>query len=112
VKDLGSLTASEVIEVGMIRVDPRVRSVWAGGGRVPLTAAEYAVLVRLAGTPGVVRSRAELMTLLGYVEPSPLNRTLDVHISRLRRKLGAAGKQIMTVRGEGYLLLQGDPAAA
>ena len=75
------------------------------GQRVDLTPKEFELLAALAGTPGRVFGREELLDLVwgedGFVEP----RTVDVHVARLRAKFTAAHLPITgveTVRGVGY----------
>jgi len=79
--------------------------VWRGGEEVVLTGTEFSVLeqlVRAART--VVRRDALFREVLGR-RPAAFDRSLDVHVSNLRRKLGAlpdGGERIKTVRGLGY----------
>jgi two-component system phosphate regulon response regulator PhoB len=83
------------IELDLPRFEVKVR-----GERVELTRTEFRILQFLCGKPGRVRARAEI---LEFVEGGPsLDRTVDVHIASLRRKLGAEGELIETVRGVGY----------
>ncbi|MGH8185280.1 MAG: winged helix-turn-helix domain-containing protein, partial [Steroidobacteraceae bacterium] len=58
----------------------------------------------LARDAGHVVSRDQLMGAVCRREASPLDRSLDVHISHLRRKLQRHGSQILTIRGVGYML--------
>ena len=103
-QDGGSAARSpEVIAVGDIRVEPGVRSVFVDGAQVKCTSVEYGILERLARAAGHVVSREELMLAVCEREPTPLDRALDVHISRLRHKLQHRGGNIVTVRGVGYM---------
>ncbi len=92
--------------VGDLRMEPGSHSVYIDGGLLPLTAAEYLVLevlVELAGQ--VVHKDAVARHALGR-RVMPQDRSIDVHISNLRKKLGplADGRQrIKTIRGRGYL---------
>ena len=73
--------------------------------RVPLTTAEFDVLWCLARSPGRVRSREELLQEAAERGFESFDRTVDVHISALRKKLGddpRAPRLIETVRGVGY----------
>ena len=69
---------------------------------VPLSRTEYRILVLLANTPGRVFNRRQIIDAsLGVASPST-DRAIDVHICNLRRKLGACGDRIETVRGMGF----------
>jgi DNA-binding response OmpR family regulator len=94
----------EILEVGRVRLVPTARLVQVGGAEVTLTAMEYDVLECLARAAGRVVPRDELMAAVWRRPASPLDRALDVHVSHLRRKLGDEGRQILTVRGVGYML--------
>jgi two-component system response regulator CpxR len=95
--------------VGDLELDPGAREVRRAGEPVELTGLEFAILERLARDAGqVVRREALYREVLGR-RPSSLDRSLDVHLSALRRKLGAAaggGERIKTVRGVGYQYLR------
>lgn len=73
------------------------------GASVPLSPVESRLIEALLGRLGAVVSRADLMDAVWPDERPPRN-ALDVHISRLRRRLPEAGLAITTVRGRGYLL--------
>ena len=94
----------EMIAVGEIRIDPCARSVTVDTIPVKCTSVEYGILERLARAPGRVVTREELMRTVLERTASPLDRALDVHVSRLRRKLHHRGQAIITVRGIGYML--------
>ena len=74
------------------------------GAEVPLTAREWGVLEMLASRRGRVVSRDELLETLWGEHSSEASASLDVIVSRLRRKLGDAAERcrVSTVRGEGY----------
>lgn len=93
---------SAVIEVGSLEVDTARRRVTAAGVEVALTAREYALLEYLAVHRGEVVSRTELYEHLFDEEESSLSNLLDVHVSNLRKKLGA--EVITTRRGHGYCI--------
>lgn len=92
--------------VGDLRIEPGSHSVFLDGDLVPLTAAEYLVLEALVELAGqIVHKDAIARHALGR-RVLPYDRSVDVHISNLRKKLGplADGRQrIKTVRGQGYL---------
>ena len=90
-------------EYGDLRVEPSQRRIFQGDQPLDLTATEYEVLrVLLAHTGSVVRKTDLMQWALGR-RLAPYDRTLDMHISNLRRKLGCDGEpRIETVRGLGY----------
>lgn len=98
------LTRSDVIEVGPLVVDVVGRSVEVEQQRVELTRVEFDLLVALARRPGAAVSRAWLAEHVLDPDREGGERTLDVHVSRLRKKLGAAGANVATVWGVGYRL--------
>lgn len=100
----GAQGGPDTIVVGDVCIAPRTRSVTIEDVPVKCTSVEYAILERLARDGGRVVSREELMLTACDREPSPLDRALDVHISRIRRKLQQSGAEIVTVRGTGYML--------
>jgi DNA-binding response OmpR family regulator len=76
-----------------------------GGAEVPLTAMEFDLLLLLAARPGQVLSRESLLALAHGKEAEPFDRSIDIRITRLRRKLEqdpANPVLIRTVRGQGY----------
>jgi DNA-binding response OmpR family regulator len=82
------------------------RATWrvvARGARVDLTFQEFALLDRLASAPGRVFTRPELLERVWGSAAGLQTRTVDVHIHRLRRKLGPLGERIATVRRVGYV---------
>jgi DNA-binding response OmpR family regulator len=89
--------------VSGVTVEPALRRVSIDGRALDVTSLEYELLHYLVRGAGRIVSRYELMTMLLQREPSPLDRSLDVHISRLRKKLGDRRQLIQTVRGAGYI---------
>jgi len=93
--------APDVLELAGIRVDKRSHQVTQNGQPLPLTLTEFRLLEALMKQPGRAFTRHDLMeATIG--DAIVLERTIDVHIKSLRRKLGAAGQHIETVRGVGY----------
>ena len=96
------------ITVGELRVNLRRREAWLGEQPLKLTNAEFVILVTLMRSPGDVVSREALTrTALGR-QLLPDDRSLDTHISNLRRKLGSeadADVLIRSIRGSGYVLV-------
>jgi DNA-binding response OmpR family regulator len=96
-------TASpEVIKSGKIVIDSSRRTVTVGGKPVALTATEFNLLKSLAEKEGRVISREDLLSLARGDEVAVMDRTVDVHVAALRKKLGKQGDMIETVRGVGY----------
>ena len=92
------------ISTGGVDVDPRTREVWRQGERIEVTSIEFDILEFLIRSAGRTVSRDELTAILHQRESTPYERSLDVHISHLRKKLEGADRTfIHTVRGAGYL---------
>jgi len=92
----------EVIRRGQMSIDTSRREVICGGKTIILTATEFRLLQFLADHPGRVFSRSHLIDGALGQDVSVLDRTIDVHITGLRKKLGDCGEWIETVRGFGY----------
>jgi len=89
-------------------IDLLKREVLAGTQAVVLTSVEYKLLIALARTPGKPLSRTELSEAVQSGGYKPLDRTVDVQVARLRRKLAEAApgqEWIDTIRGEGYVFI-------
>jgi two-component system, OmpR family, alkaline phosphatase synthesis response regulator PhoP len=97
-------TASTVIKRGELTIDLNRREVICENKSIVLTASEFRLLHFLAMHPGQVFSRSELIDGALGREVSVVDRTIDVHITGLRKKMGACGEWIETVRGFGYRL--------
>jgi DNA-binding response OmpR family regulator len=94
-----------VLEHGDLVVDTARHDVTVGGRSVSLTAAEFRLLTALLEAGGRVLTRDQLMDAVYGIDELVLDRTIDVHIGRLRDKLGddaAAPRYIATIRGVGY----------
>ncbi|MCA9607639.1 MAG: response regulator transcription factor [Myxococcales bacterium] len=102
----GASAGDDTIRVGRLHIDPRDRSVTLGGERVALRPTELALLESLARRAGRAVARS---TLVEEALDAGNERTLDVHVSRLRRKLGERGPRIDTVWGIGYRLREDEP---
>ena len=92
-------------EVGDLRIDPRRREAYLADRRLELRAREFDLLAALARDPGVVLTRDALLEDVWGTDFPGETRTIDVHVAELRKKLGAAGPPIETVRGYGYRLV-------
>jgi two-component system alkaline phosphatase synthesis response regulator PhoP len=93
------------IEVGDLRIDPRRREASVRDRRLDLRAREFDLLVALARDPGAVLTRDGLLEGVWGTDFPGETRTVDVHISEVRKKLGPDGPPIETVRGLGYRLV-------
>lgn len=94
----------ERIKVGDIVVDQAARDVTVAGRSVQLTAREFALLAYLAERRGRVVSRDELLARVWGAMYEGGTRTVDIHVRRLRAKLGE-GLPLVTLRGSGYKLV-------
>ncbi|MCL2111356.1 MAG: response regulator transcription factor [Clostridiales bacterium] len=95
----------DVIDIGDLVIDVPRHEVTAGDESVSLTLKEFELLRILAENRGMVLTREQLLDSVWGYEYLGETRTVDVHIRYLRRKLGAAGEHISTVRGLGYKML-------
>lgn len=93
-------------EVGDLALDQGSRQVTRAGAPASLTAVEFSLLELLMRQPGQVVSREEISAQVLGREASPLDRSIDVHVSNLRKKLGPhplGEERIQAVRGVGYV---------
>jgi two-component system alkaline phosphatase synthesis response regulator PhoP len=88
-----------------IRIDPARHEVWVDGQTVTFTATEFRLLHHLASHVGRVYTREQLLREIVGEDVVILERNIDVHIRSLRKKLGAYGGYIKTIRGVGYRFL-------
>ena len=95
------------LSVGGIELDTGARTAICRGAELDLTNVEFELLGALMGAPGQILSREHLTELVLDRRFNPFDRSLDMHVSRLRRKLDDAanlGDQIKTIRSVGYQL--------
>lgn len=95
------------IEVGGLRIDPRAREATIDGAHLELTPREFDLLHYLAARAGKVVTKRQLMTDVWQLPYGGADKTVDVHLSWLRRKLGETGQHpvyLHTVRGVGVKL--------
>jgi len=104
----GSSLKPESIEVNGVRLNPGTREVFRDGAPVEVTSIEYDILETLVRSAGRAVSRDDLARLLYNRQANPLERSLDVHVSHLRRKLEQGKTLIRTIRGVGYLFAAGE----
>ena len=93
---------TELIRKGQLVIDAKRHEVTYGESAIALTATEFRILQFLAGRPGRVVSREEIIDAALGREAAIFDRTIDVHVTAIRKKLGPGGVQIETVRGFGY----------
>ncbi len=98
--------APEPIQRGALRIDLADRIATLDGVAIDLTLKEYDLLVLLANHPGRAFSREFLLERLWGDDYEGFDRTVDTHIMRLRKKLGAVGEKIATVWGVGYRFIE------
>jgi two-component system phosphate regulon response regulator PhoB len=94
--------AEDVVAIGGVTVDRRRHQVTLDGHPVSMTRSEFGLLDTLIRQPGRAFRRSELISSALGGDAIVLERTIDVHIRAVRRKLGDAAKLIETVRGVGY----------
>jgi DNA-binding response OmpR family regulator len=92
-------------------IDQHRHEVQVSGQNVALTLTEFRILTALAAAHGRVLSRNQLIDQILGIDAIVTDRTIDVHLTALRRKLGPARKHIQTVRGLGYKLADEDETA-
>ncbi|MGY2051975.1 response regulator [Methylobacterium sp. JK268] len=91
---------------GRLQIDPGSRTVRVDGEERRLTSRQFDLLLVLANHPGRVLSRERLMDLLGGDERDAFDRSIDVHVSRLRALIEddpRAPRRLITIRGAGYV---------
>jgi two-component system, OmpR family, response regulator CpxR len=90
------------LEVNGVALDPGSREVFADGHRIDLTTFEFDILEMLMRNAGRVLSRDALMENFYNRKATPFDRSIDMHISHLRKKLEHGDTIIKTIRGVGY----------
>jgi two-component system response regulator CpxR len=100
------------VAVGDVTLDPSARQAWRAGRPLDLTMAEFALLESFLHEPGRVLSRELLAERVLGRQLASFDRSIDVHVSNLRKKLGdtSGGREhIRAVRGEGYVFVRVSP---
>jgi len=97
-------SSTDVVTVGPLVIDRAHHRVTIAGRHVELTATEFKLLLTLAMRRGRVQSRAQLLEDVWEAAPDVQTRTVDMHVQRLRAKLGTDPDLIETIRGFGYRL--------
>lgn len=95
-------TSKPVLIFKNIELDETRHTVFVDNSEVDLTYKEYEILKHLIRNKGIVLSRDRLMEIVWGYNFEQGNRTVDVHIQSLRKKLGCAGEHIKTIRNVGY----------
>ncbi|HTY07320.1 MAG TPA: response regulator [Gemmatimonadales bacterium] len=97
-----AVSAGGVLAAGPVRLDVAAHKAEVDGHPVDLTATEFRLLRLLIEREGRVQDRTQLLETVWRAQPDIQTRTVDMHVQRLRTKLGHAGPCIETVRGVGY----------
>jgi len=106
VRDVGAVGR---ISQGRLRIDVLGHRAWVDDQEVSLTTLEFKLLYKLLECRGRVQSRETLLEEVWGINAEVTTRTVDMHIMRLRQKLGPAQDTIETLRGVGYRIRKGDP---
>jgi len=101
-----SASPPQIVRVGDIELDPATRTVRQAGSLIELTSVEFNLLEVLLREAGRVVSRERLVNAVLSRKFSPFDRSIDMHVSKVRKKLGdseGAPEHIKTIRGVGYI---------
>jgi len=107
--DENAATSARVLKIGDVELDSGTRVVSRGGENVELTAVEFDLLEKLLRAAGRIVTRDELSQQVLGRSSSPFDRSIDMHVSNLRKKLGhrlGENERIKTIRGVGYIYAQ------
>ena len=96
--------ANRLLSCGMITVNQQTREAFTDKKFVSLTPREYDLLITLLKRPNMIFTREMLLELVWGRDYDGTDRTVDNHVKKLRKSLGAAGSQIKTIYGKGYKL--------
>src|SRR5581483_9952419 len=101
----GAAPMPDILRVGDVELDPATRTVLHGGTPVDLTSVEFSLLQVLLREAGRVVTREQLVDEVLGRKFSPFDRSIDMHVSKLRKKLGDHDSEdhIKTIRGAGYI---------
>ena len=101
-KRFSSVNDDGKLSYGALTLDSKAHTVSVDGKEVQMTLKEYSLLKLLMENEGICLSRDSILnTVWGYAFDGE-NRTVDVHVRRIREKLGSSGAMIQTVAGVGY----------
>ncbi|NLK91564.1 MAG: response regulator transcription factor [Bacteroidales bacterium] len=101
-KKTTSTHQSSVVQIGNLVIDDETKTVKIQGETIFLTKKEFLILYMLVQTAGRFHTREQILNNVWNDESFVLERTVDVHIARLRKKLGTVGNQIINRAGFGY----------
>ena len=102
----GDAAASDILRQGDLVLDAGRRAVTCAGRAITVTGAEFTILEMLVRQPGEIVTKNTLIEVALARKPSAYDRSIDVHVSRIRKKLGEhpdGSPRIKAVRGAGYL---------
>ena len=99
---------SNMLELGRVKIDMESKIVYVDGEKVMFSKKEFEVLSLLASQPGKIYSREDLISELWKDAPYVLDRTVDVHIARIRSKLGKCKSYLTNRSGYGYIFNPAD----
>lgn len=105
----GDAVVPDVIKVGDVELDPATRTVLHRGKPVELTSVEFSLLHVLLREAGRVVTRDALVDEVLERKFSPFDRSIDMHVSKVRKKLGDDEDHIKTIRGAGYIFALARP---
>jgi two-component system response regulator CpxR len=105
----GDAVVPDVIKVGDVELDPATRTVLHRGKPVELTSVEFGLLHVLLREAGRVVTRDALVDEVLGRKFSPFDRSIDMHVSKVRKKLGDDEDHIKTIRGAGYIFALARP---
>jgi two-component system phosphate regulon response regulator PhoB len=97
-----AVSSGSTLAAGPVSIERSGHRVTVEGKEIELTATEYKLLLTLVERRGRVQTRPQLLETVWEAQPDIQTRTVDMHVQRLRSKLGEAGELIETVRGFGY----------
>ncbi|HEX5631905.1 MAG TPA: response regulator [Gemmatimonadales bacterium] len=97
-----AVSSGSTLAAGPISIDRAAHKVSVDGNELQLTSTEYKLLLTLVERRGRVQTRPQLLETVWEAQPDIQTRTVDMHVQRLRTKLGEHGKLVETVRGFGY----------
>jgi two-component system response regulator CpxR len=112
---LDEASASDKVTVSDVELDPSARVVRRAGEAVDLTSVEFSLLELLLRSAGQVVTREQIAKDVLGRQFYPYDRSIDMHVSKLRRKLGeppSGGERIKTIRGVGYIYAQPESVPA
>lgn len=92
-----------MLEVGAVKIDMQTKMVYVNGEAVVFSKKEFEILSLLASHPGQIYSRDDMISELWKDAPYVLDRTVDVHIARIRSKLGTCKNYLTNRTGYGYV---------